>query len=140
MGIAVSELNKTYLNCACGLKFKKGNLALLRDIKGYTGRKIYYKWCPNCKKLVLTLIEHEIKTGKIYVNENITGAAALKILAREQKRKITIFPDIKNNSLYGWIYGHNVQIKNKKGEITQIRQYASDFKGNKFLTKKIICK
>ena len=66
----------------------------------------------------------------------VTGAPAFKILSREQKRKITAFPKIEYNTLYGWIYGHNVQIRNKKGKITQIRQYASDFYGQKQLVRK----
>ena len=45
---------------------------------------------------------------------------------------------VDTNSLYGWIYGVNTEIRNKSGKVTQIRQYASDYYGNKNIQKKIL--
>ena len=123
----------------CNRKIKAGDCWFLKDIKNFTARKIFISKCSNCREVIAILTEKRISDNKIFINFT-KGIEAVKTIYRERKRAIQIFPDIKINSLYGWVYGHNVQIKNKKGEITQIRQYASDFKGNKFLTKKIICK
>lgn len=126
-----------FMECACGKVFNDANVLILKDIKNFTGRKVYYAHCPSCSQLVLTLVEKDVNSGKIFVNENISGRAAEKILTREYKRAVTIFPNIKYDSLYGWIYGHNVQIKNKKGQVVRLRQYASDFKGNRKLVKSL---
>ena len=61
----------------------------------------------------------------------------MKLIALEQKRFLCKYYKLDVNSLFGWIYGVNVGIKNKKGDVTQIRQYASNFNGNKKLVKKL---
>ena len=119
-------------------QIKNGEIWILKDIKGFTSRKLFIGRCSFCKELAIDLIETRISDNKIFINQ-LTGIEAVKTIYREKKRKLTVIPDIKTNNLYGWIYGHNVQIRNKKGDVVQIRQYASDFKGNKALTKKIVC-
>ena len=128
--------NDIKLQC-CNTKIKSGNFYFLKDIKGFTARKIYVGKCRICGDYAVILFETRIKDNIVFVNQ-LNGIEAVKTLYREKKRIVSVFPDIKDNGLYGWIYGHNVQIKNKKGIVTQIRQYASDFKGNKSLVKKII--
>ena len=122
----------------CNNQIKSGELCFLKDIKGFTARKIFITKCVNCKEIIVILTEKRITDNKVFINF-IKGIEAIKTIYRERKRIVQTFPDIKINSLYGWVYGHNVQIKNKKGEVTQIRQYASDFSGNKSLVKKIKC-
>ena len=122
----------------CNKKIKSGELCFLKDIKGFTARKILITKCDNCKEIITILTEKRISDNKIFINFS-KGINAVKTIYRERKRIVQMFPDIKLNSLYGWVYGHNVQIKNKKGEVTQIRQYGSDFRGNRELVKKIIC-
>lgn len=83
------------------------------------------------------MISFNTKKKKLYF-DNFTGIEAVKAIYRAKKEVVTVVPDIKANDLYGWVYGVNKQIVNKKGEVTQIRQYASDFSGRKNLVKKII--
>lgn len=117
--------------CCCEHKILCGEIWILKDLKKFTARKLYKGKCPFCNEDVVTLIEQRISDGKIFINRNIKGIEALKLLYREKKRALTTLPNIKQNSLHGWIYGKNVQIKNKKGEIVQIRQYSCDFNSNK---------
>lgn len=77
-----------------------------------------------------------VDNGKTYYNL-YNGIEAVKIIYREKKKKLAVFPNIKTHCLYGWVYGVNVEIKNKNGCTTQIRQYAKNFDGIKQLVKKI---
>lgn len=120
----------------CNKKIDCGELWILSDIKGFTSRKIYIGTCPHCQEELAVLFEKRISDKKVFKNE-LKGIEAVKVIYREKKRKLVALPDIKTDSLYGWVYGVNVQIKNKNGEITQIRQYSSDFKGNKKIIKSI---
>lgn len=115
-----------------------GDVWILKDLKDFTARKLYKGICPFCKEEVVTLIEKRISDGKIFVNSNIKGPQAAKLLYREKKRALTTIPNIKETSLQGWVYGKNVQIKNKKGQVVQIRQYACNYEsGRKELVKSI---
>lgn len=121
----------------CNNKIENGDLWLLADIKGFTSRKIYIGRCNKCKNEIALLIETRTSDKKVFANQ-FKGLEAIKTIYREKKRKVATIPNIKTNCLYGFVYGVNIAIKNKKGEITQIRQYASDFKGNKSLVKSYI--
>lgn len=114
----------------CGHNIVCGNVWFLQDIKGFTARKIFIGNCPKCKNDVAVLFEKRIEDNKDFIN-SLTGIEAVKTIYREKKRKVAAFPNIQTSSLYGWIYGVNVQIKNKKGQVVQVRQYACDFKTNK---------
>ena len=120
----------------CDNLIKNGELFILKDIKDFTARKMYVLKCNRCREIYTVMIEKRISDNKIFIDRN-KGFQALKTFHRERKRIIEQLPDIKANALWGWIYGHNIQIKNKKGEVTQIRQYASDFKQKRSLVKKI---
>lgn len=112
---------------------------ILQDIKGFTARKLFFANCPQCKQPVVVLYEKRISDDKVFINENIQGINAVKTLYREQKRVITKVYKLKPDNLYGWIYGVNKEIKNKSNDVTQVRQYASDYYGHKKLVKKIMC-
>lgn len=120
----------------CNMPLNIGEVWFLNDIKNFTARKLYKTKCPVCKEDIVLLFEKRISDNKIFINE-IKGIEAVKTIYRENKRKLQIFPDIKTNDLYGWVYGINIQIK-KNGKITQLRQYSSDFKGKRVLVKKIL--
>ncbi len=123
------------LKC-CEKEIKSGELWILKDIKGFTARKLYTAKCDVCNDDVVLLIETRLNDGKVFTN-NYNGIEAVKTMYREKKRRITCVPKIDYNNLYGWIHGVNVEIKNKKGEVKQVRQYSSDFFGNKKLAKKL---
>lgn len=123
----------------CNKKIEVAELWELADFKGYTKRKLLIGKCQICGDEAALQIMTSTDTGKTYYNL-YNGIEAVKVIYREKRRKLKILPNIKTNTLYGWIYGVNVQIKNKKGEITQLRQYSSDFKNNKKIVKTILLK
>ena len=111
----------------------------LKDIKNFTARKMYIAKCPVCKEYLAVICEKRIEDGKVFIDE-YKGIEALKNIYREKKRVVSVLPDVQANNLFGWVYGINKEIKNKKGKIVQIRQYASDFAANKKLVKRIYTK
>lgn len=121
----------------CNCEIIKPDLWFLEDFKGYTKRRLLVGKCTICGDDAALQIMTNVNTGKTYYNL-YNGIEAVKTIYREKKRIANIVPKIENDSLYGWIYGINKEIRNKKNEVTQIRQYASDFKGNKSLVKKIV--
>lgn len=125
------------LNCSCNNEIKKVEVWFLKDIADFEARKIIFGKCPKCRRPVVTIIEKRIIDGEVFIKENITGNEAMRVLNRETKRMLCKYYKVDVNSLNGWVYGINTEIKNKKGEVTQIRQYASDFNKNKVLIKKI---
>lgn len=131
IGSAMSENAK--LVC-CNKKVFAGDLWILEDFKGYTKRKLFIGKCSVCGDDVCLQIMTNTVNNETYYNL-YTGIEAVKTIYREKKRKLVTLPNIKANCLYGWVYGVNIEIKNKKGKVTQIRQYASDFKNQKTLIK-----
>lgn len=133
-------MRKNILIKCCGKNIVCGDVWFLQDIKGFTARKIFIGNCPKCKNDVAVIFEKRIEDNKEFIN-GLTGIEAVKTIFREKRRKVAVFPDIKTNFLSGWVYGVNVQIKNKKGQVVQVRQYACDFRsGEKQLTKTLIQK
>ena len=126
------------MNLKCCTQISHSEIWVLKDIENFTERKLAYAVCPKCKDAVITLIEKRISDGKIFINANIKGINAVKTLYREKKRVLAQVPQVKMSDLFGWIYGTNKEIRNKKGEITQIRQYSTDFSNKKRLAKKIL--
>ncbi len=122
----------------CNREIKSSQIWLLFDIKEFTGRKIIYAVCPFCGKTLISLIEKRKNDGKIFISDAF-GDKALKILMREKKRLVIQYNNVAMSDVMGWIYGVNIEIKNKKGVIKQIRQYSADFQNNKKLSKRIIC-
>lgn len=123
--------------CDCSFVIDKVEVWFLKDIGDFESRKLVKGVCPKCHRPVITLIEKRIDDKQVFIDKNISGNDAVKILNRERKRAICKYFKVPAVDITGWIYGHNVQIKNKKGEITQIRQYAADFNGKKNLVKTI---
>ena len=120
----------------CNKNLDSVELWVLKDIKNFMARKLFFGTCKYCKEKKAFLIETRISDNKKFKNE-FKNIEAVKVIYREKKRKLITIPDIKKDSLYGWVYGVNVEIKDKKGTVTQVRQYASDFKGNKKIVKSI---
>lgn len=124
------------LNCVCGESIFKCELWILKDIKDFEARKLVIGYCPKCHKPTISLSEKRITDGKIFV-DTASGNDAMKIINAETKRMLCKYYKMETQSLSGWIFGVNKEIKNKEGQTTQIRQYASDFRGNKKLIKKL---
>ncbi len=124
----------------CKKNISKVEVWFLKDINNFTSRKLIYAVCPVCKEQIITLVEKRISDNKVFISKNISGINAVKTLYRERKRLVSQNFKIDVSDLFGWIYGVNKEIVNKKGEVTQVRQYSSDFFGNKKIVKKIKAK
>ena len=123
----------------CNKKVKIGNLTFLKDLKDFTARKMFAFRCPKCNQYQVWRFEKRISDGQVFVSI-LKGKEAVKFVLRENnaKRIIQTLSAIESDNLYGWIYGVNVQIRNRKGVVSQLRQYSSDFHGNRTLVKKIM--
>lgn len=125
----------------CGSNsLKNHRMWILQDIKGFTDRELFMVKCNKCRQISVILKEKRIADGKVFINQISTEKNALGTLFRESKRVIREMVDIDFRSLNGWIYGTNVQVKNRKGKVIQLRQYSTTFGGDKQLVKKIMVK
>lgn len=138
MGIVCPKGERKYMKLiCCNTEIDRIEAWFLKDIENFTARRLFFANCPICGQPVITLYEKRIADNKVFIDANIRGLNAVKTLYREKSRIVTKICNLDKNNLYGWIYGKNVEIRNKKKEVTQIRQYSSDFHGNKTLSKKI---
>lgn len=123
------------ITCYCNNKVSFNEEWILQDIKGFTERKMAVAKCPICSKYHAFLSEKRTYDNKIF-SQKIENKFVKKVLKREALRILQRNYFVNSLSLNGWIYGINKEIKNKRGEITQTRQYSSDFKGNKKIVRK----
>ena len=123
----------------CDAKISKNfRIWLLQDIKGFTDRELFISRCNKCKQISVVLKEKRTSDNKIFINKINCEKNALRTLTRESRRVIREIVDVDFRSLNGWVYGTNVEIRNKKNQVVQIRQYSTDFNQNKHLIKKIM--
>lgn len=124
------------IKCA---KCRKSNEVIevqeLKDIKNFSDRLLLIGVCKNCNSRIVALVERRNSDKKVFI-DSFVGAEALKVIKLEKKR-------IKNKTLKhkynGFVYGKNKEIRNKKGDVTQIRQYASDYStGKQTLVKTLV--
>lgn len=125
------------LTCQCGELIDKVELWILKDFKDFEARKLLLGKCHRCHKPIVSLSEKRITDNKTFV-KTVFANDAMRIINTETKRMLCKYYKIETQSLHGWIYGVNKEIKNKDGKVTQVRQYASDFDGNKKIVKKLL--
>ncbi|DAA98160.1 TPA: hypothetical protein CPT80_00450 [Candidatus Gastranaerophilales bacterium HUM_9] len=111
----------------------------LKDNDSFCNRVLYIGFCPHCQKPVLELIQQNkdshtysfLKKIGLSANSYAKELIPEKIYARSDvfRRKFATKP-------FGWKYGINKEIK-IGDNVSEIRQYASDFYGNKTLIKKV---
>lgn len=120
----------------CNVNTEPSEVWFLKDIEFFTDRILLIGKCDVCKKDIVTLIEVRKKDNIPFVN-NLSGQKAIKVKTREKKRIDYTLSSL-NQQNSGWVYGVNVGIKNKNGDVTQVRQYAADFNGKRKIVKRII--
>lgn len=120
----------------CNVNTEPSEVWFLKDIEFFTDRILLIGKCNVCKKDIITLIEVRKKDNISFVN-NLSGQKAIKVKAREKKRIDYTLSSL-NQQSSSWVYGVNVGIKNKNGDVTQVRQYAADFNGKRKIVKRII--
>lgn len=115
----------------CGSRKLKHKIVwFLADINGFTDRKLFI--FKDIVKHHTVLEEKSIESGKVFSQKN-SGKKAEDIIERERSRLLYTSDDIriKKGKPYGWVYGDNKEIHNKKGEIIEIRSYRCDYFGQK---------
>lgn len=115
----------------CGSRRIKHNVVwFLADINGFTERKLFI--FEDIIKRHTVLEEKSIESGKVFSQKN-SGKKAEEIIERERIRLLYTSDDIriKKGKPYGWTYGDNREIHNRKGEVVEIRRYRSDYFGQK---------
>lgn len=111
-------------------KIKHKVVWFLADIKDFTERKLYI--FEDIIKQHTVLEEKNIITGEIFSQKN-SGKKAEEIIERERIRLLYTSDDIriKKGKPFGWTFGDNREIHNKKGEVVAIRRYRCDYYGQK---------
>lgn len=120
----------------CNVNTEPSEVWFLKDIEFFTDRILLIGKCDVCKKDIITLIEVRKKDNIPFVNV-LSGQKAIKVKTREKKRIDYTLSSL-NQQSSSWVYGVNVGIKNKNGDVTQVRQYAADFNGKRKIVKRII--
>lgn len=113
----------------------------LKDIEQFTYRSLLLGKVQDSKtkkfKDIATLIEVRKADNMPFVN-NLSGTQAARVARIEKKRIDFTLSDLRNSrKSKSWIFGVNVEIRNKSKDVTQIRQYAADWHNKKKLVKKI---
>lgn len=120
----------------CNVNTEPSEVWFLKDIEFFTNRILLIGKCNVCKKDIITLIEVRKNDNIPFVN-NLSGQKAIKVKTIEKKRIDYTLSSL-NQQSSSWVYGVNVGIKNKNGDVTQVRQYAADFNGKRKIVKRII--
>lgn len=123
----------------CGMNFKPVEVWFLADTKDCTDRILYIGFCPRCLKDFTCLVETDKIKNQTY-HKIKQGNKAIKEVELCKSDKLYTSQDVKvqKGKPYGWIYGENKEIHNKKGEVISIRQRACDFHGQKEIVKEVL--
>ena len=124
------------------LEFYADNAWFLKDsisvdpLRSFKNRRILFGECPICDKQIVVFEQQRIVDNKLF--STIKSKKELKNLLDKEKNNILY----KNSSItrkrnLGWVFGINKEIKDKQGNITQIRQYACSFYGQKEKIKEL---
>lgn len=117
-----------YIRCGrCEVSNKVIEAFELDEIEHFYERFLITSKCRVCNNEIAQLIEVRKGDDRVFLN-SFYGDEAKKVVSREKKRAKT--KEITSNKFFGFVYGINKEIKNKKGEIIKIRQYASDYNTN----------
>lgn len=131
------------------VRFGTYDIWFLRNIensnksKTFINRKLFFGLCPSCRKRIAVLESYRKSDNKYFYTQAVEGTKqfANMVMAEQSKIVYTLQDTMnqKNTLGDGWVYGINKEIKNKQGEVTQVRQYACSLKNNKrSLVKKIM--
>lgn len=113
----------------CNSKNSVTEVQELEDIENFTNRILIIGVCRNCNKDIAMLVETRKSDNKPFI-DSYHDIEAIKVIKREKKRLKNKVVEA-DTRYYKWIYGKNVEIKNKNGKVVQIRQYACDYRTNK---------
>lgn len=86
-------------------------------------------------KTVVSLVETRIADSKVFRDVQISSKAE-KIIQNERTRVLYTRQELlfsRKGKPFGWTYGENKEVKNRKGEIVSIKQLRCDYYGQKEL-------
>lgn len=119
------EKRELKISCAkCNFKNDVIELQELKDLPEFYNRILIIGKCNACFEDIASLIEIRKSDDKVFI-DSYYGDNAIKIIAREKRRIKNKFSSGHNYSSF--VYGINKEIRNKKGEVIKIRQYATDY-------------
>ena len=126
------------MNCNCGytVNEKFTRVYFLAESKKFKNRKLKVGYCPVCRTSIAILTEKRKADNEVF-SDFYKGERALTIIKKEKKNVLFIIYGQAQKIKDDWTFGINKEIKNRKGEIMEIRQYASNFNGQKELIKTI---
>lgn len=114
-------------------KIKHKTIWFLAELNNFTERKLYiFEFIDKKVKTITVLVEKDKLTGEIF-SQKSKGQQAKDVIEREKIRILFTSDDIKvqKGKPFGWIYGENKEIHNKKGQVIAIKQKACDYFGQK---------
>lgn len=116
-------------------RFKANDIYYLKETNLYVFRKLSIGFCPICNKPVAEV--YEIRFDGVVDKTTVSGLKADSLVSK--LKNDIVYSMLQSNYLrfkskpYGWKYGINKCVKTKGGEY--VKQYSSDFYGNKELIK-----
>ena len=114
-------------------KIKHKTIWFLAELNNFTERKLYiFEYIDRKVKTITVLVEKDKLTGEVFTQRN-KGQKANNIIEQEKIRILFTSDDIKvqKGKPYGWTYGENKEIHNRKGQVIAIKQKACDYYGQK---------
>lgn len=120
----------------CNSVFSAKDIWFLLDKDNKTKRKLYLANCPICNKemVLYSFIDSNGQTFEKYYYSG--GAIKIKERLKKEVTSTMLGFKTKYKMPFGFKYGVNKEIK-KNGKVVGVKQYASDFWGNKILVKKL---
>ena len=120
----------------CNSVFSAQDIWFLLDDDNSKNRKLYIATCPICNKEMVLYscvnLNNEVYEKYYYSN----GARKIKEKFKKDVTSTMLGFKNKYKMPYGFKYGINKEII-KNGKVVGVKQYASDFWGNKILVKKV---
>lgn len=118
----------------CG-SFNPKDVYILTSNSMYSERRLESGFCPQCGAWVVEVCKKNWDGRWSYEKAKRKKALKLYNTYRGDILEDVIAGRIKygNHSNMGFRYGYNVEVKDRKGVVTDIRRYAVDFNGTKEL-------
>ena len=120
----------------CNSVFSAQDIWFLLDKGSEIKRKLYLANCPICNKEIV--LYSSIDDNGQLIEKYYYSGGAIRIKERLKKEVTSTMLGFKTKYKmpFGFKYGVNKEIK-KNGKVVGVKQYASDFWGNKILVKKL---
>ena len=121
----------------CNRTFRAEEIWFLRSNNNFTNRKLEIGKCPDCNKQIVLLAEKRLIDSKNF-KTILSGKKANKIINECRNEIEYTSLDILNvkGQPFGFKYGENKEVRDKRtGKVTKIEK-ACDFYGNKEVIRK----